>query len=206
MTLSALLPVRRHWRRMHARLSGWRCCAAILPAFAAAGCLAACAAAPAAIRLPPKPGGLSGAQPAAAAVIPATPQQQVTAALVGYTSALSQAEHSGNGPDAARLLRPYLAAGRIGGLVAAIRTVWLRGQSFYGQDVLHILSVHVRGQRAFVHDCDDTSGMGLHDATTGQAVPGSAGTATANLVTQLRQINGRWLVVSQLPEDVPCAG
>jgi hypothetical protein len=90
-------------------------------------------------------------------------------------------------------------------LVEAISTIWARGDRFYGEDVLHILGVRIDGHRAFVHDCDDTSGLGLENAATGQAVPGSAGVRHANLVTRLDQVAGRWLVESQLLQDVPCA-
>ncbi len=102
------------------------------------------------------------------------------------------------------MLRPYLAANRIGGLVSAISIIWARGESFYGQDDLHILTVQISGRRAFVHDCDDTSAMGLEYVSTGQAVPGTGGVYRANLVTRLDLVDGHWLVESQLPEDVPC--
>ena len=106
---------------------------------------------------------------------------------------------------ARRLLRPYLAAGRISGLVAAVSTIWARGDIFYGQDVRHVIGVRIDGHRAYVHDCDDTSAMGLENAATGQALPGSAGVPDANLVTRLDQVAGHWLVESQLPEGVSCA-
>ena len=105
---------------------------------------------------------------------------------------------------ARRLLRPYLAAARIPGVVQTERSIWARGDHFYGQDALHILSVRVAGRHAFVHECDNTSSMGLASAATGQAVPGSAGISAANLVTRLDLVGGHWLVDSQLPEDVPC--
>jgi hypothetical protein len=136
---------------------------------------------------------------------PATPRQQVLAALSGYTAALGRAEQSRNARMARRLLRPYVAPTRIGGLVDSISTIWARGDRFYGEDVLHVLDVRIEGHRAFVHDCDDTSAMGLESAVSGEAVPGSAGVWHANLVTHLDRVAGRWLVESQLPEDLPCA-
>jgi hypothetical protein len=102
------------------------------------------------------------------------------------------------------LLHPYLAASRIGGLVRAISAIWARGDRFYGTDVLHISSVRIKGRRAFVHDCDDTSGMGLDNSATGQLVPGSAGVRRDNLITRLDLVRGHWMIAFQLVEDAPC--
>jgi len=165
--------------------------------------LAACSSGPAEVGLPAKP---AAATPAPSrARIAATPRQQVLAALTGYTAALSLAEQSRSAAVARRLLQPYLAAGRIGGLVAAVSAIWARGDRFYGDDVLHTLGVRIDGHRAYVHDCDDTSHMGLENAATGQALPGSAGVPDANLVTRIDQVAGHWLVESQVPESLPCA-
>jgi hypothetical protein len=165
--------------------------------------LVGCSGVAAKVELPPKPS--TATEVRSSEPVAATPRQQVLAALTGYTAALGRAEQSRSGAVARRLLRPYLAASRVGGLVEAITVIWARGETFYGEDVLHILSVRIDGRRAFVHSCDDTSGMGLEDTATGQAVPGSAGVQHANLVTRLGHVAGRWLVESQLPEDVPCA-
>lgn len=177
-----------------------------VPAIAAAcavPALAACSGLAAQVDLPAKP---AAATPAVlSAPVAATPRQQVLAALTGYTAALGRAEQSRSDAVARRLLRPYLAASRIGGLVKAISTIWARGDSFYGEDVLHVVGVRIGRQRAFVHDCDDTSGMGLENAMTGRVVPGSAGVQHVNLVTRLDLVAGHWMVESQLPEDVPCA-
>jgi hypothetical protein len=134
-----------------------------------------------------------------------TSRQQVIATLGAYVTALSQAERSRSRAAARRILRPHLAADRIAGLVQAVSAIWARGDAFYGQDVLHVLSVRVEGRRAFVHDCDNTSGMGLEYAASGQSVPGSSGVKHANVVTRLQLVRGHWQVESQLPEDVPCA-
>lgn len=163
--------------------------------------LAACAGAHAQVHLPPK-----HVAPPAAISQPLAPttRQQVVAALTGYTAALGQAEKSRSKVTARQFLRPYLAASRIDGLVDAMSAIWARGEDFYGPDVVHISSVTVHGPRAFVHDCDDTSAMGLENAATGQSMPGSAGAAHDNLVTRLDLVHGDWLVEFQLVEDVPC--
>jgi hypothetical protein len=168
---------------------------------ALAVCLAACSGPAADVQLPARP---SATLSAATSPPGPTPRQQVVAALTGYTTALGQADRSRSRSAARDLLRPYLAASRIGGLVRAISAIWARGERFYGTDVLHISSVRIEGRRAFVHDCDDTSGMGLDDSVTGQIVPGSAGVARDNLVTRLELVHGHWLVAFQLVEDVPC--
>jgi len=133
-----------------------------------------------------------------------TPRQQVLAAIAGYTTALGHAEDSRSGAVARKLLRPYLAVGRIEGLVQAMNAIWARGESFTGQDIRHVLSVTVVGRHAFVHDCDNTSGMAVVDAVTGQVVSGSSGTSHANFVTRLDLVAGHWLVQFQLLEAVPC--
>ena len=165
--------------------------------------LVACSSEPAQVGLPVK--SVAATPAASREPVAEAPRQQVLAALTGYTAALGRAEQSRNVTMARRLLRPYLAAGRIRGLVAAVSTIWARGDSFYGEDVLHVIGVRVDGSRAFVHDCDDTSGMGLESAATGAALPGSAGVPDANLVTRLDRVAGHWLVESQLPEGVSCA-
>jgi len=178
----------------------WRVPAVLVACLAPA--LAACSSAAARVQLPAKAAAAASAAPRPLAAL--TPRQQVIAALVGYAAALSQAEQSRSSAAARRLLRPYLAANRIGSLVRAVSTIWARGDAFYGQDVLHILAVRIEGRRALVHECDNTSGMGLEEAASGQAVPGSSGVAHDNLVTRLELTRGHWLVESQLPEDVPC--
>ena len=185
-------------------------------ALIAACVVSACGGAAAQVDLPAKPAaagttgssaaGSSAAGSAAAGLTaPETPRQQVLAALTGYTAAVRQAEESQSAVAARRLLRPYLAASRIGGLVQAVSAIWASGDIFYGTDELHVVSVRFDGRQAFAHDCDDTAGMGLEDAATGQAVPGSAGVQHANLVTRLDEVAGHWKVESQLPEDLPCA-
>jgi hypothetical protein len=174
----------------------------LMVAIAAASMSAAgCAGTVAQVQLPAK----AVATPAAiSAPVVMTPRQQVIDALVGYTAALAQADESRSSSTAREFLRQYLAASRIDGLVRAMNGIWARGERFYGEDVLHVSSVTLARWHAFVHDCDDTSGMGLVDIATGQIVPGSAGTSRANLVTRLDLVSGHWLVQFQLVEDVPC--
>lgn len=178
----------------------WRVPALLVACLAPA--LAACSSAASRVQLPAKAAAPVSAAPGPPPAL--TARQRVIGALVGYTAALGQAEQSRSGAAARRLLHPYLAANRIGGLVRAISTIWASGEAFYGQDVLHVLTVRIEGRRALVHECDNTSGMGLQNAVSGRAVPGSSGVAHDNLVTRLELTRGQWLVESQLPEDVPC--
>lgn len=185
-----------------------RCHRRIAAAVAVAALLAACGGTAPAAGLPARPTRLAvptertRATTGTAAVT--SDRQQVIAALAGYTAALSEADKSRSAAEARRLLQPYLAASRIAGVVQTMSQIWARGEVFFGQDILHVQSVTVTGQSAFVHDCDNTSGMGLAYQSTGQLVPGSAGVSELNVVTRLDLAGGRWLVQFQLIEDVPC--
>jgi hypothetical protein len=178
------------------QLVGWLAFAVVLAS-------AACSSVVGQVRLPPK--AAPAATPAATVSRSPTPRQLVLVAFAGYTAALHAADLSGNAAQARQLLRPYLAAARIPGVVQTERAIWARDERFFGQDVLHVLSVRVDGRHAFVHDCDNTSAMGLEGATTGLPVPGSAGIPHDNVVTRLDLVHGHWLVEFQLIEDVPCA-
>lgn len=172
-------------------------CAAALAMAAVAGCSAAVGPA----RLPPKS---HDAVSVATVRHRPTQRQQVLAAFAGYSAALHAADLSGDAARAGRLLQPYLAAARIPGVVQTERGIWAKGERFYGQAVLHVLSVMIDGHHAFVHDCDDTSAMGLQNVATGLPVPGTAGIPADNVVTRLDLVRGRWVVAFQLIEDVPC--
>ena len=167
---------------------------------------AGCGSPPAHVRLPARAVTPAGIIPTATVSKPAlmTAREQVLATLVGYTSALGRAEDSRSGAVARELLRPYLTVGRVDGLVQAMTAIWARHESFTGHDIRHVSSVTMTGQRAFIHDCDNTSGMSLLDAVTGQILPGSSGTRRVNIVTRLDLVAGHWLVQFQLVEDVPC--
>jgi len=165
--------------------------------------LAACSGAVAQVHLPPKPPAATTSssirkQP------PASPRQQVIAALTGYVAALHAANLSKNPATVRRLLRPYLYAARTDSVIQTEREIWSKGEAPYGQTILHILSVRVVGRHAFVHDCDDTSGSGLENASTGQPVPGSAGISDLNIITRLELVRGRWIIEFQIVEDAPC--
>jgi hypothetical protein len=134
-----------------------------------------------------------------------TQREQVVAAFSAFVTALRAAEMSKNASDARLMLRKYLVPKRIDGLVQAIAAIWAKGESFYGKEIVRVSSVTIRGGRAFVRSCDDTSAMGLATTVTGQAVPGSVGAPQTNLVTCLDLLDGRWLVAFELIEDVPCA-
>lgn len=176
---------------------------AFIVAAALAPALAACNGTAAPVSLPSKS---PSAEPAASATPAAlSAQQQVIAARTNYTVAIGEAEKSRNTTEARELLRPYLAADRIDGLVQTMSSIWARGEVFYGQDVLHILRVSITATTAFVYDCDDTSSMGLKYAATGQVVPGSAGSPDMNLITRLSFAGGHWLVQFQVVVDEPCA-
>lgn len=175
---------------------------ALIAAAAIAPALAACNATAPAVAV--SPASLSATPAPSSTHAPAPAQQLVVAARTNYTMAIGEAERSRNVTEARELLRPYLEADRIDALVETMSSIWARGEVFYGQDVLHILRVTVTGAVAFVYDCDDTSSMGLKYASTGQPVPGSAGTVDMNLITRLELVRGHWLVKFQVVVDKPC--
>ncbi len=193
---------RRAERRMHRDRQPPRgsFARASLCSFAVVLTLAACSSAVGLVRLPPRSADVATATMQRAP----TPREQVLAAFAAYTAALHAADLSGDAALARRFLRPYLTAARIAGVVQTERAIWAKGERFYGQTVLHVLSVRIDGRRAFVHDCDNTSAMGLRSATSGLPVPGTAGIPDENIVTRLDLVHGRWLITFQLIEDVPC--
>jgi hypothetical protein len=163
--------------------------------------VAGCSGAAGQVQLPPRS---ADATPTAIVQRAPTQRQRVLAAFAGYTAALHAADLSGNATLARRLLRPYLAAPRIRGVVQTERGIWAKGERFYGQPVQHVLSVRVDGRHAFVHNCDNTSAMGLQSAATRLPVPGTGGVPDANIITRLNLVRGHWIVSFQLIEDVPC--
>ncbi len=177
-----------------------------LIACAGGGCagpaLAGCGEVTNTVSLPPK------TTPTHAAVAskprPLSERQDIVAAFTGYNEALRSAGNSRSPAEVRRLMRPYLPAGTISNLIKFDQSIWAKGELFYGRIVRHILAVHIDGNHAFVHDCDNTSGAGLEDARTGQVVPGSLGISDDNVITRLNLVRGRWLVGIQTIEDVPC--
>jgi hypothetical protein len=164
--------------------------------------LSACAGAVAQVRMPPK----AAAAKAAVAPVPQpqTAQQEVVAAYTGYTSAMTTAFDSRSADQVRQLLGPYLDSATVANALRAFRRAWADDEVTYGQVVQHIIGVRVQGTRAWVHDCDNTSGAGLAYASTGQVVPGSLGSADDNLVTRLNLVDGHWLVWVQTIEELPC--
>jgi hypothetical protein len=187
---------RSRWALLTSRRRVAVLAAAIAPA------LAGCNGAAAPVSLPPRSPSATPAVSSAPAALSA--QQQVIAARTNYTVAIGEAEKSRSATSARELLRPYLAADRIDGLVQTMTSIWTKGEVFYGRDVLHILRVTVTDSAAFVYDCDDTSSMGLKYAATGEVVPGSQGSPNMNLITRLDLTGGHWLVQFQVVVDQPC--
>jgi hypothetical protein len=184
--------------------AGWR-----LPAWlaAAVACLVpllvACAGTASLVHLPAKP-KLHTARAAAALQRPLSARQQVIAAYLGYTTAMTDAFNSRSPAQVRHLLGPYLDKATVRNAVRAFSQVWARGEISYGQIERHIIGVSIEGTAAWVHDCDNTSNSGLAYATTDQVVPGSLGIRDDNLVTRLNLAHGHWVVGVQTVEDVSC--
>ena len=144
------------------------------------------------------------AVPAAVTDPPLTVRQQVIAAYTGYWQALGQALDTRNVARARAILAQYVPGSGIGSLISSFEADWAQGEIQYGSPVPHIISVHVAGGQAAVHDCTDLSNAGLQDARTGQVV-GSLGNPHVNLISTLVLTHGRWLVSNQIPVELSCA-
>lgn len=164
--------------------------------------LAACAGAASSVQLPSK--GASAHTTSVRNPRRPSTRDQVIAAFTGYNTALRAAGNSRSAARVRQLMRPYISSATITNLIRFDRSIWSKDEIFYGRVVYHILAVRVDGDHAFVHDCDNTSGSGLENASTGEVVRGSIGVSHQNIVTRLNLVDGRWLIGLQTIEDVPC--
>lgn len=166
--------------------------------------LAACAATAPLVHLPAKPKPHQARAAAVTVQQPLSPRQQVVAAYLGYTTAMTDAFNSRSPADVRQLLAPYLDSATVSNAIRAFGQAWTKGEISYGQVERHILAVNIDGTAAWVHDCDNTSNSGLAYASTDQIVPGSLGIPDDNLVTRLNLVRGHWVVYVQTVEDVSC--
>jgi hypothetical protein len=189
------------WQRAGWRRSAWL--AVLIAGLAAV--LAACAATAPLVHLPTKPKPHQARAAAATIQQPLSPRQQVVAAYLGYTTAMTDAFNSRSPAEVRQLLAPYLDSATVRNAIRAFGQAWAKGEISYGQVERHIIGVNIQGTAAWVHDCDNTSNSGLAYASTDQIVPGSLGIPDDNLVTRLNLVHGRWVVYVQTVEDVSCA-
>ena len=133
-----------------------------------------------------------------------TVREQVIAAYAGYWQALGQALDTQNAGRARAILAGYVPAASIPSLISSFEADWAQGEIQYGSPVPHIISVHITGSQAAVHDCADFSNAGVQDARTGQVV-GGLGNPHVNLISTLVLTHGRWLVSNQVPVELSCA-
>ena len=175
-----------------------------LVAACAAPLLVGCAPAAPAVHLPPTVKTPSAKAAAASAQRTLSPRQQVIAAYLGYTTAMTDAFNSRSPGKVRQLLKPYLDAATVRNAIHAFSQAWAKDEISYGRVERHIIGVRIHGTAAWVHDCDNTSESGLEYASTSHIVPGSLGTPHDNLVTRLNLVRRRWVVWVQTIEDVPC--
>jgi hypothetical protein len=166
--------------------------------------MAACAAAAPPVHLPARAATPPAKAAAASDQRPVSARQQVVAAFLGYTTAMTDAFNSRSVAEVRQLLRPYLDAATVRNAIKAFGQAWSKDEITYGQVQRHIISVRIEGSAAWVHDCDNTSNSGLEYASTSQIVPGSLGTADDNVVTRLNRVHGHWVVYVQTIEDLSC--
>ena len=165
---------------------------------------AACAAAAPPVHLPARTATPPAKAAAASDQRPESARQQVVAAFLGYTTAMTDAFNSRSAAEVRQLLQPYLDAATVRNAVRAFGQAWAKHEVSYGQVQRHIIGVRILGNAAWVHDCDNTSNSGLEYAGTGQIVQGSLGTADDNVVTRLNRVHDHWVVYVQTIEDLPC--
>jgi hypothetical protein len=187
-------------RRMRVVPQKWRAIAA----FSIPPLIAACAAVAPQVHLPARAKAPPARAAAAAARRPISQRQQVIAAYLGYTTAMTDAFNSRSVAQVRQLLGPYLDAATVRNAIRAFGQAWARDEVSYGQVERHIVDVRIQGSAAWVHDCDNTSNSGLEYSGTGQIVPGSLGSVDDNLVTRLNFVRGHWVVYVQTIEDVSC--
>jgi hypothetical protein len=156
----------------------------------------------ASVALPHKAAPPAGV-PVAVTDPPLTVREQVIAAYTGYWQALGQALDTQNAGRARAILAQYVPAASIPSLISSFEADWARGEIEYGSPVPHIISVHITGGQAAVHDCADLSNAGVQDARTGQVV-GSLGNPHVNLISTLVLTHGKWLVTNQVPVVLAC--
>ena len=189
---SDLSPPPRRLRRAGCLLA---CCAAVM--LAASGC-----GSQHAVALPPKDSAVTA--PGAPGSPRLTTRQRVIDAYTGYWQAYSSALGSRNAARAKVILAPYDAPAAITRVIAGDQRVWAADETAYGTADPHILSVHVTGPRAQLHDCLDLSHFGALDTRTGRIVPDSFGLSRLNFYITLVLSRGRWLVTDMQPVVVPC--
>jgi hypothetical protein len=190
----------RTWQRTAWRPPAWL---AVMVA-CAAPVLVGCAATAPLAHLPAKPAAHAARAADTTMQRPLSARQQVIAAYVGYTTAMTDAFNSRSPAEVRQLLGPYLDPATVRNAVRAFSQAWARDEITYGQVDRHIIGVSIEGTAAWVHDCDNTSNSGLAYASTDQIVPGSLGIADDNIVTRLNLVSGHWVVYVQTVEDVSC--
>jgi hypothetical protein len=181
-----------------------RLSALLLLSLLAAGC-----AAPRQVAVPGRLGSPSAPAPASPASpspghAPLSARQRVAAAYRGYWRAYDAAWRSRNAPRARQILAPYDAADGLGLTVHADQRNWAAHLGPDGNAITHVLSVHVTGRRAMLHDCLDLSHLAELDTRTGQLIAGSYGPPRQNFYVTLVLRRGRWLVSNMQLAAVPC--
>jgi hypothetical protein len=141
--------------------------------------------------------------PAAAAPSPAAAAQVITA-YTAYFPALTAAEPQPQA-KAAGTLAPYAAQPYLGHVLAQMAWYQAHGEVAWGYFVPHVTSVQITGSQAVVRDCQDASNAWLVSTTTGEVIPGTAGSARTYLVATLARGGGeRWRLTFLAYVGGPC--
>jgi hypothetical protein len=154
------------------------------------------------VALPSKSGPTVGQ--AALTVPRQTARQRVIAAYDGYWQAYAQGMSSRSAAAARSILARYLTPELVSGTIRSYRADWAAHDIAYGGAVTHVLSVHITGSSARLHDCLDLSRLGVQDSRTGRVIPQSFGLPHLNFYITLVRSGGRWLISNMQPVVVPC--
>jgi len=130
---------------------------------------------------------------------------QVIAAYTAFVAALTAAEPQSQA-RAAAMLAPYAAQSYLGHVLAQMAWYRARDEVSWGYLVPHVTSVQITGGQAVVRDCQDASNAWLVSTVTGQAIPGTAGSARTYLIAVLvRGGDGRWRLTLLAHLAGPCS-
>ncbi|MBA9003055.1 hypothetical protein [Thermomonospora cellulosilytica] len=145
----------------------------------------------AAVDLPPKP-STDITVPTAVTPSPADETAEVRRTYVESVALLDRADTLPEGTRRQRLAQ-YLTDPQLSRILDRIKDLHAENLTSYGASVPHIKSVKVEGDKATVHDCQDSSNSGLMDATTQRKINRGVKEESIKALMQ-KHSDGRWRI------------
>lgn len=141
--------------------------------------------------------------PTASAVASTPTGGTAEAAYTRYWTVLVQAEHTQDPEQRRQILAQSAAEPLLSDVLSNINKMHAKGVTTSGNVVVHVEKTKIKGNRAEVWDCQDSTHALLKNAKTGKAT--SRGTAHDHLrATLTRAASEQWRVVKIVPIDEPC--